>query len=464
MHGELIHQTLCYLAFGCVLLVRSPLHAREKPRLTVATFVAEVTPPIGHPLQGNLGVKPVVKIADPLFAHGIVFLGASAPIVLVSVDWCGIGNDAHDLWRTKLAAAAGTTFERVMVSAIHQHDAPFADITAERLFARQKLGKTTLDLDWHEKTIDRVARTLTASLQNAQPLTHIGTGEAKVQRVASNRRVFGKDGKVVMFRGSAMKDPKAREAPEGQIDPWLKTLSFWNQDKALASISVYATHPMSFYGQGNVSSDFAGLARRRRLADDPGTLHFYANGCGGDLAAGKYNDGSPAARVELTERLYQGWKSAWKNTKKRPLERLAFCSLPFRLDPRDIEGFRTKDLEGLLAGAKAALGERVRAAYALSWRKRCDAKKNLDLPVVDFGIAQLLLLPGEPFVEYQLFAQKQRPDSFVVTLGYGDYGPAYIPYDKAFAEGGYEPGAWSFVGVGVEKQLKDAISASLRKK
>ncbi len=72
-----------------------------------------------------------------------------------------------------------------------------------------------------------------------------------------------------------------------------------------------------------------------------------------------------------------------------------------------------------------------------------------------------VLLPGEPFVEYQHFAQTQRPDSFVMTLGYGDYGPVYIPTDRAFAEGGYEPGAWSFVAPGVEKSMKDAIKLAL---
>ena len=435
----------------------------ERPGHALARFVAEVTPPLGHPLQGNLGVKPVEKIVDPLYAQGIVLVGAGDPIVLVTVDWCGIGNDAYDLWRVKLAEAAKTKIQRVLVSSIHQHDAPFADLEAERLIAAQKLGKSTLDLDWHEKAVGRVAAALSRSLKDSKPLTHIGAGEAMVERVASNRRVFGKDGKVEFFRGSAMKDPKAKEAPEGIIDPWLKTLSFWNRDQALASISVYATHPMSYYGQGRVSSDFVGLARRRRQADDPGVLHFYANGCGGDLAAGKYNDGSPECRDELGDRLYQGWKKAWQNTKKWPLDTLAFRSFPYRLQPRETAGFQVNDLKNLLTGDKVALGERVRAAYALSWRKRCDAKRNLDLPVLDFGHAQLLLLPGEPFIDYQLFAQKQRPDSFVLTLGYGDYGPAYIPYDKAYAEGGYETGAWSFVGVGVEGTLKGAITKALSK-
>ena len=51
----------------------------------------------------------------------------------------------------------------------------------------------------------------------------------------------------------------------------------------------------------------------------------------------------------------------------------------------------------------------------------------------------MLHLPGEPFIEYQLAAQKLRKDTFVCVAGYGDGGPGYIPTDKAFLEGGYEP-------------------------
>ena len=116
-------------------------HAAAKPgsSFSLATFVAEVTPPVGHSLQAGVGVKPVIAIADPLFAHGFVLLGAGEPLVLCSVDWCGIGNDAHDRWREALAEAAGTTRERVLVCAIHQHDAPLVDLEAERLIAAQKL-------------------------------------------------------------------------------------------------------------------------------------------------------------------------------------------------------------------------------------------------------------------------------------------------------------------------------------
>lgn len=452
-----------------VLLIATMLTAVREPRFasgaespfSLATFQADVTPPVGHPLSAGLGIKPVIAVVDPLFAQGFVLLEAGEPIVVCSVDWCGIGNDAHDRWREALAEAAGTTRERVLVCAIHQHDAPLVDLEAERLIAAQKPGRVSLDFQFHDEAVRAVAAAVKGSLKEARPVTHIGIGQARVERVASTRRILGTDGQVEFVRGSSSKEPRARTDPEGLIDPWLKTLSFWNGDKALASISVYATHPMSHYGQGQVSADFAGIARRRRRADDPGVLHFYANGGGGDLGAGKYNDGSPPMRIELAERLYRAWKSAWDQTKKHPLDNLDFRSIPFRLEPKEAAGFRVDDLTAILTSATSSFDERVRAAYALSWRKRADAKRLLDLPVLDFGVAQLLLLPGEPFVEYQLFAQQQRPDSFVMTLGYGDYGPVYIPTDKAFGEGGYEPGAWSFVAPGVEKQLKDAITAAL---
>ncbi len=49
-------------------------------------------------------------------------------------------------------------------------------------------------------------------------------------------------------------------------------------------------------------------------------------------------------------------------------------------------------------------------------------------------------MPGELFVEYQLAAQKMRPDAFVCMAAYGDYGPGYIGTAIAYTQGGYETG------------------------
>jgi hypothetical protein len=44
-------------------------------------------------------------------------------------------------------------------------------------------------------------------------------------------------------------------------------------------------------------------------------------------------------------------------------------------------------------------------------------------------------MPGETFVQYQLWAQSLRPDQFVMAIGFGECAPGYIPTRAAVAEG-----------------------------
>ena len=72
------------------------------------------------------------------------------------------------------------------------------------------------------------------------------------------------------MRGSACKVPELIAMPEGLIDPMLKTVAFYSGDEKIVACHYYATHPMSHYGKGDVSSDFPGSrassARRRSPA------------------------------------------------------------------------------------------------------------------------------------------------------------------------------------------------------
>ena len=64
----------------------------------LATFSADVTCPVGHPLLGGLR-QPAREIVDPLLARGMVLMGSGEPIVLCAVDWCEIRNRSNDRWR-----------------------------------------------------------------------------------------------------------------------------------------------------------------------------------------------------------------------------------------------------------------------------------------------------------------------------------------------------------------------------
>jgi hypothetical protein len=427
------------------------------PKLHLAKFKVDVTVPRGHSLCGGW-IKPAESVSEPLYALGVVLLGGEAPVVLCAVDWTGICNDAHVLWRAELARAAHTTPERVAVHSVHQHNAPFADLTGQRLVGEQPGLPPVLDVAWHKEAVARVAEAVRAALGRAEPVTHVGTGRAAVEKVASNRRIIGPEGKLVGWRGSSCKDEKLRALPEGLIDPYLRTVSLWNGDRKLAALHYYATHPMSYYGDGVVTSDFVGLAREERARED-GAHHVYFTGCAGNIAAGKYNDGSKDNRPVLAARVLAALRASEAAVERRVPGGLVWRTQPVVLPYRSDE--TEAGLRATLADGSKPVATRNRAALKLSYRLRAAAGTPIVLSALSLARDVILLhLPAEAFIEYQFAAQDRVPRAFLATAAYGDGGPWYIPTVKAYAEGGYEPSA-AFVDPEADALLRDGIAKVL---
>jgi len=417
----------------------------------IASFRADVTPPVGAPLCGGL-VKPAVGVSEPLLALGVVLLSDEKPIVLCAVDFCEIRGADHIHWREVLAKAAGTSAERVALHSLHQHNAPLVDNAAQKLLP--EIG--IIDAAATEKALAGVAASIEAALKTPQNVTHISTGEAKVLEVAGNRRVQVIDGKVGKMRGSGSKDPVLRALPEGLIDPMLKTISFWNGDKKLAALHYYATHPMSYYGDGIVSHDFAGIAREKRTQEE-GVPHLYFTGCGGNIGAGKYNDGTPPMRPLLAARIHEAMIESEKDAKRVPLTKIAWKHVPVVLQP-DPE-FPEERMLKVLQNTETRPATRISAALRIGFIRHREPIPFTSLHLGDDVC--LIHLPGESFVEYQLFAQQQRADGFVCTASYGDGVTGYIPLEHSFVEGGYEP-TQAYAAPDSEKMMKQTISDLLK--
>jgi len=433
----------------------------DPPLFRIATFEADVTPPIGTPLCDAL-VQPAKQIVDRLSARGIVLFGEGKPIVLCAVDWVGIGNSGHWKFRHWLGGCAGTTEERVCVHALHAHDAPGCDFFAEELLTPYGLGGKLFDRTFAIQAYFRTEVALSHAEAAPWPITHIGIGKAKVSEVASNRRVFGSDGKVKFVRYSATKDPRIRAEPEGLIDPYVQTIVFFSGPTPVAVLTYYATHPQSYYGQGGVSCDFPGLARGLREQALPGVRHIHFNGAGGNVTAGKYNDGSPSNRMVLAHRLADGMKRAYESLKIEPVDA---SSLGWRTTTVRLPLSKRYSVQGesaKLADAKLPELERLKAARNLAWAKRCESGDKIDVQCLRLGSARVLHMPGELFVEYQLAAQKMRPDLSVMMAAYGDYGPGYIGTADAYGQGGYETGPVSRVAPDVEGVLMSAMKELLK--
>lgn len=418
--------------------------------LFVSRFRFDATPPLGHPLCGGW-IKPVVGVDDSLEAIGVVLLGGGAPVVLCAVDWTGLCNQAHADWRAALAEAAHTTPEHVLVHCVHQHNAPFVCLEADRLVAEQNDLPKNVDLDFFRRTLDRGRDALRQSLQRTQRLTHVAVGQAKVEKVASNRRFVGPDGKIQHWRGSSSKDPLHHQLPEGRIDPWLKTIALYSGAKAIASMHFFATHPMSYYGDGRPSSDFVGLARKALERRDTERTRIYFTGCAGDIAAGKYNDGSPAARKTLTSRIEAAIVSSERGLQPRPISQLALRS--DAVSPAGRTGFPIHDVRATISDRSRSVADRCRAAFQAAFLRRLEAKTPIPIARLDVGPASIVSLPAECFVEYQFAAQAIAPDRFIATAAYGDGGPWYIPTRHAYPQGGYEVSV-AFCDPSIDDQLR----------
>lgn len=434
------------------------LKANHPPgaELRLATFDVDATPPVG----AMMAYDPVTNHWDlGLRARGVVLLGAEKPIVLCAVDWIGIANEGHDAFRDALAQAAGTTRQRVTVHALHQHDAPDCDFSAERMLKAAGLPPRQYESGFQRQVISNLQSAVRAALPRAQPVSQVGLGEARVEQVASNRRILGPDGKVRDTRWTATTDPRVRAEPEGVIDPMVSLVSFWNGEQPVAVLSYYATHPQSYYRTGIPNPDFPGVARFFRQLAVPMALHIHFNGAGGNITAGKYNDGAPTNRLALAERLADGMRRAWENTRRQPI---STQEVTWRVEPVALPAAKNLEIEKLEAQLKSP-GTNFNAhgdISRLAWLRRCQAGHKIEITCLGLGPARILHLPGETFVEYQLAAKAAGTNTFVAVAGYGDYAPWYVGTAVAYDQGGYET---SPSASNVAPEVEGVLMAAIRK-
>ena len=447
MYAKLISVATLMLLFG----LPADLSRAAGP-ISVGTFAVDATPPVGSPLAYD----PMKEAVMPLSCRGIVLLGPDEPIVMCCVDWIGISNDGNKLFRQSLAEAAGTTVQRVAIHTVHQHDAPRMDFSAEEIMAKLGASGEMFNVEHARSVIDSASKAVAEAVKQAQPVTHIGLGQGVVEEVASNRRIQGPDGKVMWTRyTSGASQERNREAPVGIIDPMVKLVTFFHRDEPLVTLSYYACHPQSYYRTGGANPDFPGIARGMREKATE-TLHVHFNGAGGNIGAGKWNDGSPPYRQILADRLAAGMEKAWDSMSRSPVDA---DDLGWGVEPAALplgEHVVVEELEKRLADPETK--DKPGVAKVLTWARRCQAGDTVDIQCLRIGTARVLHMPGELCVEYQLAAQEMRKDLFVAMAAYGEYATGYICTEIAYTQGGYEAskGA-SHVAPQVESVLTEAM-------
>ncbi len=442
------------LALGAAMGGCQTLGGKASPAKRIAVFTCDVTPPLGTPIYSSY--KGLAKVETPLLAKGIILEQGGRRFVLCAVDYCELCNSTHTLFQQKLADAVGTDIANVAVQTVHQHTAPMADTDASRFLEQLPSPPPFPATSSITGPAERLWAAAAKAVATLTPFNQVGTGQGKVERVASNRRVHLEDGSIGV-RYSSCKDPKLTEAPEGLIDPFVKTITFAQDGKPIARLHYYATHPQSFYGDPRASYDFVGMAREA-LQEREGVFQVYFTGCSGDITAGKYNPGTPESRQGLCERLLKGMEASVAATQYEKAGDIGWTTVPLLLKAREDKGFTEEDCRAAMANDKAADSVRNGGAMGLAWRQH--AAQPITLSALHLGDVSVLNLPGEAMIAFQLYAQQTAADRFVAVAAYGDCAMGYICLRSAYAEGGYEPTATS-VMPDSEDALKAAINALL---
>ena len=293
----------------------------------IGAFRSDVTPEPGEPL---IWTTPTAQVDSPLWAKGVIIEAAGKRYVLCAVDWCGLSNATHLLFRSTIAEASGASVDRVLVQTVHQHTAPYVDGDAYALMGQLPTPPRRMSDAFLGRAMNRLSRAVSEAVAHTLPFDQIGSGQARVERVASARRIQMPDGKLITRFSTSGKDPAMAALPEGPIDPMIKTIAFAAAGKPLARLYYYATHPQTFCCDGRATGDFVSDAREA-VEKSEGVPQIYFTGCAGDVTVGKYNDG-PTARSGLAQRLEQGMRAASAATRFQPagtiVSRTASIALP----------------------------------------------------------------------------------------------------------------------------------------
>lgn len=435
-----------FLIVGMMIVgtLQAPANVVAADGLRIATFSADITPPPGQPI--GLAFIPILETTEhPLLARGILLQDAGVTCVICTLDWMEVHNESYDFLRRTIGEAAGVSASHVALHCLHQHTAPAISTASLRLELEETDPRRIATAEYLQDVSEKISAAIDASRSHWRPVTHIGTGKAIVERVASNRRIQRADGSIEGRGSSTKSSPQLRELEERLIDPWVRTISLESAEGAVAQIHYYASHPQSFYGDGRASYDVPGIIRDN-LERSSGVFQLYVTGCGGDVAFGKYNDGSREARDQLVSRLQAGIEHSIAGLERHPIEPMKWSTESIRFPLRTDAPFSETTSHAILRDLKASESERRRAAIALAWIERVQSDQPVEVSCLSIGPARMLHLPGEPFVQYQLAAQKMQPDRFVCVAGYGDCGMGYIGGDRIYSDrGGYEQ-TYAFAG------------------
>ncbi|MDE0042226.1 MAG: hypothetical protein OXT74_09335 [Candidatus Poribacteria bacterium] len=420
---------------------------------TVSTSHACTTALMAGAAENVITPTTELEVYEDLYARALVLVDSSkvqtqentiSYLVIVSLDQLGCAY--YEIVLKAISRATGIPTDSIFLNYSHSHNAlgPVGEWNEENqpstaefdIPYEEWLGDDIGRLGaWDRWLVGHIAEVVKRAFLAVRPATlHVGRAPAQI---GYNRRKMQTDGRI---RHSVNLD--------GAVVPWVDAIGVFGEDgERIATMFSHAAHPVIVHHDWKngihsvLGPDYPGYAVKhlKNLLSAEGKSHgvlMFAQACGGDVNGYPRACGDPNAcdaaglslafstrraldnLTQVTPTSIRGHSLTLSLPRRLPTvaECKAWLNDPILHDPSGPD-YGTGNIERLLDMAER--GER----------------EYLDLPIQAFAIGSdlcLLMLPGEMFCEYQLYAEDMSPFAHTVVLGYINFSVSYVGTKKDY--------------------------------
>lgn len=399
-------------------------------QLKAGAAKVDITPDYPVWLDGNPRDRKSEGAHDPISARALVLESDDGPFSLVSLELCAMDGALIDEIRRSIYEATGVPKERQVIACAHIHSAP----AAYGFFCEREAAY----IEW---LVPKIAELVVAAQEKAVPAV-VGSGCGEEHTISEYRRLWHKDGRIVMNWDEFSWDDIL--GPAGVPDPEVGVVRIDGKDgDTIAVIYNHAGHPNTPPGTSfEISGDYPAYASKM-IEEKLGGVALFTNGAQGsvDIPAFRERDwkGMERKGCWLGREVLRVAEDIRPDQSSFRVVREEFRVAMRQIDPKYLEWCR----ETLVASSDEAVTIRDGvndAIYANMCMELVDAgAKEFDFEMLAFliGDATFVTIPGELFTEIGLRIKEASPfdHTWILDLANGCLG--YIPTARAIREGGY---------------------------
>ena len=366
------------------------------------TAKVNITPPVG--ICWAFDDKPMVDIADELYAKALVLDDGFAKIAIISTDLLWIPGNMTSEIRQIIKEKTGIPEINILVCATHTHYVP-------NIYSRH-VTTSPIDTPYVQTLTKQIASAVFMAYKNMKDVK-IGAAKGEIPEIIYNRRTKRTDGTIQM---SFTLPQDTSELIFGPIDPEVGIIRIEdNNSNILASVINFSCHPTSAGYEDMsyiISADYPGYTTKV-IEQMEGGICLFTLGTAGDIVV-----------IDRGENQRRQIGTALGAEALRRIQRVPTTD--------DVS------IKVLKKNVTLPLKKKI-SSDSILYSDSTKNYINTEIQAFSIGDIYILGLPGENLVELGLEIKNRFRDKnlFIITLSNDIVG--YVCHSEAYDEGGYEP-------------------------